>query len=575
VASGLVAVAIAVCCVGAAPPASAVVRCLGACVAEIVDNTPRPAGAIGLIGDSVLMGVDPWIARDLAGAGWGPIHYWAGTGTRVPADNPLGASTVMRLWRAQGFDPAVWIIGVGADDVGFVGSSVAASEADIDLMLDEIGPERDVVMATIQHYNPGWEANWNQALRNVAARRPQLHVVEWQAEADQHPSWRGGDGVHLSPTGYRARSQALTDATRPFLAADRVASTSPAVSPVGAPAVFTPVATTRVVDTRRTGGRLGRGQELTVDLAGLVPAGATAAAVNLTVDGPAADGYLTAFPCGSPPPATSSLNYRAGVPRGAAATVALDTRSRLCVRTFADADVIVDVSGAYTPVAGGARFSPLTPTRLLDTRAAESLAPGQIDVVPLPGGATAAAVNLTATNGAAPGYVTAFRRGDPLPVASNVNYTPGDTVANLAVVPAAADHTICVAASSRADVIVDLLGVYGGAGLRYQAASPVRLLDTRAGIGGWSGRPAPFQVLDLPAVAGAVALSVTVATVAPDGPGFTSLYPCGTGRPLASNLNYASWSAATANAAVVGQPACVTAQARAHQIVDLAGWWTS
>src|SRR4051812_18959672 len=111
----LVAAAVAV----MAAPAPAAVRCFGACIAEIADPTVRPAGAIGLIGDSVLMGVAPWIASALAGAGWGPFHYWAGTGTRVPADNPLGASTVLRQWRAGGFDPPVWIIGVGADDVGF------------------------------------------------------------------------------------------------------------------------------------------------------------------------------------------------------------------------------------------------------------------------------------------------------------------------------------------------------------------------------------------------------------------------------------------------------------------------
>jgi len=541
--------------------------------AEDFDQTVRPAGAIGLIGDSVLMGVDPWIASDLAAAGWGPIHYWAGTGTRVPADNPLGASTVLRLWRAQGFDPAVWIIGVGADDVGFVGFSLAASEADIDLMLDEIGPERDVVMATIQHYNPVWEANWNQALRNVAARRPQLHVVEWQAEADQHPSWWGGDGVHLSPTGYRARSQALTDATLAWRQAERVAPTAPAPTSIGTPATFVPLTTTRVVDTRRAGARLGRGHELAVDLTGVVPAGATAATVNLTVDGPTADGYLSAYPCGQSPPPTSSLNYRAGQPRGAAATVALDDRGRFCVSTLADTDVVVDVSGAYTPAADGARFAPIPPTRLLDTRATIPLAPGGVAVVRLPGPATAATVNLTATGADGPGYLAAFPCDRSPPLASNLNYGASDTVANLAVVPAAPDGTICVLGSARTDVVVDLLGTYGPTGLRYQAATPVRLLDTRAGAGGWSGRPAPFQALDLPVVAGATALAVTVTTVAPDGAGFTTLYPCGGARPLASNLNYAAWSPATANAADVAQPACVTAQARAHEVVDLAGWW--
>ena len=90
--------------------------------------------------------------------------------------------------------------------------------------------------------------------------------------------------------------------------------------------------------------------------------------------------------------------------------------------------------------------------------------------------------------------------------------------------------------SAATDVIVDLLGTAGGAGFRYQAATPVRLLDTRDGTGGWNGRPAAIQVLDLPSVPGAAALALTVATVAPDGDGFTTVYPCGAERPVASNL---------------------------------------
>src|SRR4051794_12458431 len=105
-------------------PAAAAVRCLGPCIAEIADPTVRPAGAIGLIGDSVLMGVDPWIGTDLAAAGWGPFHYWAGTGTRVPADNPLGASTVVRQWRAARLHPPGWSIRGGAGRGGLVRASV-------------------------------------------------------------------------------------------------------------------------------------------------------------------------------------------------------------------------------------------------------------------------------------------------------------------------------------------------------------------------------------------------------------------------------------------------------------------
>jgi hypothetical protein len=558
-----------------ASPAQAAVRCYGACVAEIVDGTARPAGAIGLIGDSVLMGVDPWIDGDLAAAGWGPIHYWAGTGTRVPADNPLGASTVLHQWRAAGFDPPVWIIGVGADDVGFVGFSEAASEAEINLMLDEIGPDRDVVMATIQHYNPTWETNWNTALRAVAARRPELHVVEWQALADQHPAWWGGDGVHLSPAGYRVRSQTLTAATLAYRAAAPVPATPPPATPLGRPATFVPVPTTRVLDTRQAGAPLAAGQERVVDLSGVVPAGATAAAVNLTVDAPVADGYVTAYPCGVPPPATSSLNYRSGQPRAAAATITLDAARRFCLRTYATAHVIVDVSGAFTPADSGARLAVSAPTRLLDTRPGRTPHAGDVVAVPAPAGATAAVVNLTATGSTAPGFLSAFPCGRPPPLASSLNYDTAQTVANLALVPTGQGGAVCVLASSPADVVVDLLATFGPTGLRYQATAPTRLLDTRAATGGWSGRPGPTQVLTLPTIPGAAGLSLTVASAAPDGDGFTTVFPCGSAAPLASNLNYTAWAPATANAAVVAQPACVAASARAHEVVDLAGWWTT
>jgi hypothetical protein len=330
-----------------------------------------------------------------------------------------------------------------------------------------------------------------------------------------------------------------------------------------------------VVDTRTAGSRLASGQELSVDLSSVMPAGATAAAVNLTVDNPAADGYLTAYPCGTPPPLASNLNYAAGRPRGAAATVALDSARRLCLRTFAATDVIVDVSGAYVAASSGSRFAPTTPTRLLDTRASGALAAGGVATVAVPAGSAAATINLTATDATQPGFLTAYRCDQPRPLASNVNYGAGQTVANLAVVPAATNTTLCVYASSSTDVIVDLLGSYGASGLRYQAATPVRLLDTRDGTGGWSGRPGAFQSLDLPSIPGAQAVSLTVATAFPDADGFTTAYPCAAGRPLASNLNYTAWSQATANAAVVGAPACVVAQARAQEIIDLAGWWVS
>ena len=79
---------------------------------------------------------------------------------------------------------------------------------------------------------------------------------------------------------------------------------------------------------------------------------------------------------------------------------------------------------------------------------------------------TAVAVNLTATNTSGTGFVTAYPYGEPVPNASNVNYTPGVTVANLAqVTPSTVDDDAVGfvnqgVPAGNVDLIVDELGYY-------------------------------------------------------------------------------------------------------------------
>ena len=106
----------------------------------------------------------------------------------------------------------------------------------------------------------------------------------------------------------------------------------------------------RLFDTRSTPGyaRLGAGQELAVAMTGgTVPAGATAVAVNVTAASPDADGYVAAYPCGTSP-LVSSVNYRAGqVAAANLAVVKLPPDGRVCFRSFAATDLIVDLAGWY------------------------------------------------------------------------------------------------------------------------------------------------------------------------------------------------------------------------------------
>src|ERR1035437_10269452 len=96
-----------------------------------------------------------------------------------------------------------------------------------------------------------------------------------------------------------------------------------------------------------------------------------------------------------------------------------------------------------TPTAGV--YVPVSPSRVCDTRtgtgtfacATGQVAPGGSLVVPIsavPVSATAAVVNITATNAGGQGFLSAFPTGNAAPTASVITFTTGQTVANQATV---------------------------------------------------------------------------------------------------------------------------------------------
>jgi hypothetical protein len=66
--------------------------------------------------------------------------------------------------------------------------------------------------------------------------------------------------------------------------------------------------TVRVLDTR-SGSKLANAQELTVDLSGLIPAGARFAICTITLDQTEQSGYLAAFPADTAWPGNSNVNW--------------------------------------------------------------------------------------------------------------------------------------------------------------------------------------------------------------------------------------------------------------------------
>lgn len=104
-----------------------------------------------------------------------------------------------------------------------------------------------------------------------------------------------------------------------------------------------------------------------VSVAGVagVPAGASAAVLNLTATGGAGAGYAAAFPCGIGVPLVSNLNFARNQNVANAAIVKLAVDGRMCLSANQPVDLIVDVTGY---VVGTSALVPVTPQRIFDTR---------------------------------------------------------------------------------------------------------------------------------------------------------------------------------------------------------------
>lgn len=208
---------------------------------------------------------------------------------------------------------------------------------------------------------------------------------------------------------------------------------------------------TRLLDTREPGplrGCLNGTRTLQVPSPSVIPSGALAIQLNVTVVEPSGSGFLTIYPGGTSRPLASSLNYVAGQIVANSVTVKLGVGAGAGQLSFYASNgcpqVVIDAAGSFlngpSTVAGG--LNPTNPTRILDTRTAgqtpcvngfRRLKVGGSAGVPL--SADAVTLNVTAVGATDGGYVTAFPTGVVRPTASNLNYVAGSVVPNSVTVP--------------------------------------------------------------------------------------------------------------------------------------------
>lgn len=337
-----------------------------------------------------------------------------------------------------------------------------------------------------------------------------------------------------------------------------------------------------------------------------VPADATAAVLNITATDGSAGSYFTAY--GDPPrPTASNLNFVAGQTVANLATVPINSTGAVNIYNLAGtADLIVDLEGYMEPGAGPlGLYHPVVPARVTDTRTDSGYpnagtTPGANGVVSVhvsgtggvPGaGVSAVVLNVTAVTPTASGYLTAYPDMTTRPVASNINFAPGQVVPNRVIVPVPADGVVDIYnLAGHTDVVVDVGGWFtdstaGGTGTLFTPLTPTRVADTRANsgkrlegqtLGGADTRTVPVAVpLGLPSNAQAVAGNITVVNTT--AASFLTVFPAGQDKPTASDLNWVPGQVVP-NQVVTqlggGNLAVYNNGGTTDVIVDISGFWS-
>jgi len=305
-----------------------------------------------------------------------------------------------------------------------------------------------------------------------------------------------------------------------------------------------------------------------------VPASARAYVLNVTLvpRGSGVD-YVTVFPADEARPNFWTVRSPDGLIVANSAIVRAGTGGAISVYSPSSTDILIDIAGYFTdnPAVSNLVYYPLTPCRVIETRAAYRPQTGpfgppslpakqartfrfpQSPDCQIPAGAAAYSVTLTVVPPAPLPFLTAWPAGGQQPNVSSINSPNGRILANSVIVPASPDGSISLYAFEATDAIVDINGYFApdnGTGLFYFPVTQCRVSHTNDGsFTGSFGPPiftdqtsrtipitASTKCPGVPASAKAYALN---ATVIPNGSSmpFLTIWPSGQPQPNASVIN--------------------------------------
>lgn len=164
------------------------------------DGAAPKGGTVALLGDSLNVGVEPYLGKALPGF-------------EVIANDRVGRRTqegIEEIERGRARLAPHVVVSLGTNDLP---AAVDAFRHDVARLTTLVGPGRCLVWATIWRDGAPNDA-FNAVLRDAAAANRRLRLVEWAEMVQAHTDWLAADGLHGSETGYRERARAIAAAVR-------------------------------------------------------------------------------------------------------------------------------------------------------------------------------------------------------------------------------------------------------------------------------------------------------------------------------------------------------------------------
>ncbi|CAM3371727.1 MULTISPECIES: acyltransferase family protein [Paenibacillus] len=157
---------------------------------------PISGAAVSAIGDSVMLGVSPYLEKAIPG-----IHVDAVIGRQMRQARDL-LPGLQANNRIQG---GTVIIGLGTNG--------AFAQKDLDSLLKSLEPAQSILLVNTRVPRE-WEQNVNEMLAAAADRYPNVKLIDWYSASKGHPEYFRSDGVHLEPEGAAAYTSMLLEALK-------------------------------------------------------------------------------------------------------------------------------------------------------------------------------------------------------------------------------------------------------------------------------------------------------------------------------------------------------------------------